>query len=91
MARIVTSIIFATNKENNNKYHKENYQNYSLKEIKQKAGELYHDYDGVELEYFRICDVNTLNDKEENENKKSIALVACFVDGIRLIDNMMLF
>lgn len=45
--------------------------------------------DKHELEYLEILDGETLEDIE-NANKNSIALIACKVDGVRLIDNVYL-
>ena len=43
--------------------------------------------DRHELEYLEILDGETL-EEIENANKNSIALIACRVDGVRLIDNV---
>ena len=40
-----------------------------------------------DLEYLEILNRNTL-EEEENANNQSIALIACRVDGVRLIDNI---
>ena len=45
--------------------------------------------DKHELEYLEILDGETL-EEIENANKNSIALIACKVDGVRLIDNVYL-
>jgi pantoate--beta-alanine ligase len=43
------------------------------------------------LDYFEICDPNTLEILNDgNEVKQCIALIACFVGNIRLIDNLLL-
>ena len=42
-------------------------------------------------DYFKICDAETLKEINHfNETKNSIALIACFVGKIRLIDNLIL-
>ena len=41
------------------------------------------------MEYLEILDKNTLEEKP-NANKDSIALIACRVEGVRLIDNIYL-
>jgi pantoate--beta-alanine ligase len=69
---------------------KKNYHRYSLNELLEKANEYYQNDDDLKLEYFRICDHNTLLEKEAKDNKGAIALVACMVGETRLIDNMML-
>lgn len=45
--------------------------------------------DKHELEYIEILNKETL-EEEKNANKNSIALIACRVDGVRLIDNIYL-
>ena len=43
----------------------------------------------MKLEYFEICDTETLEELLDlNTNKKAIALIAVFVGKIRLIDNL---
>lgn len=43
--------------------------------------------DKHDLEYLEILNRNTF-EEEENANEESIALIACRVDGVRLIDNI---
>lgn len=69
---------------------KENYYRYSIDELLEKAIEFYQNDEDLKLEYFKICDQNTLLDKQINDNESAIALVACLVGETRLIDNMML-
>lgn len=45
--------------------------------------------DKHELEYIEILNRNTL-EEEKNANRDSIALIACRVEGVRLIDNLYL-
>lgn len=45
--------------------------------------------DKHDMEYLEILDKNTLEEKP-NANKDSIALIACKVEGVRLIDNIYL-
>jgi pantoate--beta-alanine ligase len=45
----------------------------------------------MKLDYFEICDAETLEEISEiNSEKKAIALIALFVGKIRLIDNLQL-
>ena len=68
----------------------ENYENLSLAELIEKGTDFYaHDAD-LKLEYLKICDPKTLTDLQIKDHHGAIALVACFVGGIRLIDNMIL-
>lgn len=62
-----------------------------LKEIKDKALKILTDTDGLRVEYFAICESSTL--KEVNHidfSKQHVALVTAWVEGVRLIDNMIL-
>ena len=45
--------------------------------------------DKHDIEYLEILDRNTLEEKQ-NANRESIALIACRVEGVRLIDNIYL-
>ncbi|WP_257658062.1 pantoate--beta-alanine ligase [Parapedobacter lycopersici] len=46
---------------------------------------------GVQVEYVALCDAQTLETIDEfTETRSSVALVAAWVDGVRLIDNMLL-
>lgn len=45
--------------------------------------------DKYDLEYLEILDKNTLEEKEKAD-KDTIALIACRVEGVRLIDNIYL-
>ena len=45
--------------------------------------------DKHDLEYLEILDKNTLEEKEKAD-KDTIALIACRVEGVRLIDNIYL-
>ena len=62
-----------------------------LAEIKDKALQILTDTDGLSVEYFALCESSTL--KEVNHidfSKQHVALVAAWVEGVRLIDNMIL-
>lgn len=62
-----------------------------LKDIKDKALQILTDTDGLSVEYFAICESSSL--KEINHidfNKQHVALVTAWVEGVRLIDNMIL-
>lgn len=57
--------------------------------LKQEAISFLENADGVELEYFEICDRETLQPVDQPQNDiKLVALVAAWVEGVRLIDNM---
>ncbi|WP_411972363.1 pantoate--beta-alanine ligase [Sphingobacterium sp. Lzh-3] len=62
-----------------------------LAEIKDKALQILTDTDGLSVEYFALCESSTL--KEINHidfSKQHVALVTAWVEGVRLIDNMIL-
>ncbi|MFO0356039.1 MAG: pantoate--beta-alanine ligase [Sphingobacteriaceae bacterium] len=61
----------------------------SLQEIKLMVNERLNGNQIYKLDYFEICDPNNLNLLNEvKPNTPSIALIACFVGQIRLIDNL---
>ena len=70
------------------KFIKENYSILPLSILKEKAF-TYFDHPLLKLEYLKICDVATLQELKEKE-EKAIVLIACYVGTTRLIDNMML-
>ncbi|WP_293901566.1 pantoate--beta-alanine ligase [Sphingobacterium sp. UBA5670] len=62
-----------------------------LAEIKKEALKILTDTDGLNVEYFAICESSSL--KEVNHidfSKQHVALVTAWVEGVRLIDNMIL-
>lgn len=63
----------------------------SLQQIREKAIQKLEQAEGVRLEYFALCNRDTLLDAgEDTPPENLVALVAAWVDGIRLIDNMVL-
>ncbi|HLW49641.1 MAG TPA: pantoate--beta-alanine ligase [Sphingobacteriaceae bacterium] len=63
----------------------------SLQEIRKKAATRLQQAEGVRLEYFALCNRDTLLDADEDTPpEKLVALVAAWVDGVRLIDNVVL-
>ncbi|MBD3747946.1 MAG: pantoate--beta-alanine ligase [Sphingobacteriales bacterium] len=71
------------------KFVRDNYQELSLSELLEKAQAFYQKDRLLNLEYFKICDVNTLEELNE-KTATAIALVACTVGQTRLIDNVIL-
>ncbi|WET71431.1 pantoate--beta-alanine ligase [Sphingobacterium sp.] len=62
-----------------------------LAEIKDRALKILTDTDELSVEYFALCESSTL--KEVNHidfSKQHVALVTAWVEGVRLIDNMIL-
>lgn len=46
------------------------------------------DHNGIELEYLEARDANTLNEASNSTSKEIVVLLAAWVEGVRLIDNM---
>lgn len=67
---------------------KDNLENYSIIELKNMAKKHINSLEGGELEYFEIVSQKTLKEPEKNEGL--IALCAVWLEGIRLIDNIIL-
>jgi len=67
-------------------------QGLTVKELRNKALETLNKAEGIELEYFAICDRATLNEigAVQPPNSQLVAIVAAWVEGVRLIDNVLL-
>ena len=67
---------------------KQNIAENNFDELKNKAAEqlLQNGFDNID--YIEICDAETLLPANAISNKKLIALVAAFIEGVRLIDNI---
>jgi pantoate--beta-alanine ligase len=61
-----------------------------INEIKEEVSRTFGNSEGVGLEYFEICDAQTLQPVTIKDGRELIALVAAKVGQIRLIDNMFL-
>lgn len=61
-------------------------------ELKRKAVDFLQQSPGIELEYFAICNADTLAETEiiEDVDEPLVAILAAWVDGVRLIDNILL-
>lgn len=67
-----------------------NYKN-NIKRLEKKAEEFFERFPEIELEYFEVVDKNTLMKPTGKDKKENlIALCAAWIDGVRLIDNMVL-
>ena len=61
-----------------------------LEDIKERARQ-YLTTEGFKVDYVEIADAETLEPVENNDGKTAlVALIAAFVNGVRLIDNMLL-
>lgn len=68
---------------------KENFKAKSLKELQEGALSIIHNEPAAELEYFAICETETLQKATEIDASKSyVGLVVIKIDTVRLIDNM---
>jgi pantoate--beta-alanine ligase len=69
---------------------KQRFDEQSVEELKRSAWEILSAEQGVNPEYFEICDANTLLSINSKEAENIIALVAAKVGNTRLIDNIIL-
>ncbi|UKT63803.1 pantoate--beta-alanine ligase [Pedobacter mucosus] len=68
----------------------DNFDNFSLEELENKAKSYYLNIDGVELDYFTIANGDTLEAAKSKDENNLVALVAAKVGSTRLIDNMII-
>ena len=72
-------------------YINENNKYFSINALKQMAIKTLADNGFEKVDYVEICDASTLEPLvENNEAASKIALIAAFLNGVRLIDNMIL-
>ena len=71
-------------------YIKQHYTELSLQELQQNASRFFEKNPLLNLEYVKICDKESLDLLQEKSPDGAIALVACFVGKVRLIDNMII-
>ena len=70
---------------------KENRAKTNLDEVKEKAAQMIKDTGFEKIDYLEICDAETLQTLQtKNSAKPKVALVAAYLSGVRLIDNMLL-
>lgn len=64
----------------------------SFTQLKEKALDFLHQAAGITLEYFAICHTADLTEVKEEDDRKSplVAILAAWVEGVRLIDNIRL-
>ncbi len=71
---------------------KQNIHNKSIQQLKQHAASIITNAGFSKIDYVEICDANTLLPVEEaTEGAPLVALVAAFLDGVRLIDNILMY
>lgn len=62
-----------------------------LHTLREEALELLRQESGVEVEYLAICETHSLQEiKQIDPAKKHVALLVAWIEGVRLIDNMLL-
>ncbi len=71
-------------------YIKSNFSRERVSELKLKASTMILKAGFEKIDYIEICDVNTLIPVSVNDGTKQIALVAAFIEQVRLIDNLLL-
>lgn len=59
-------------------------------ELKKQATDVLYNAGFDKIDYVEICDADTLIPVNDHHKNKMVALVAAFIDGVRLIDNMLL-
>ena len=70
---------------------KENQRQIRIEDLQQKALQMLLDAGFEKIDYVSICDAKTLQPLAEiTDSDKAVALVAAFLNGVRLIDNMLL-
>lgn len=70
---------------------KNNFANTSIEQLQQEAIAKLNTQPEITLEYFAICETRTLQQAtDKDNNKKYVALVVAWIEGVRLIDNMLL-
>ena len=70
---------------------KENYAQQPVEELKKKAVQMINDAGFEKIDYVDICDAENLKTvQNKNSSTAVVALVAAYLNGVRLIDNMML-
>ncbi|MBK8473407.1 MAG: pantoate--beta-alanine ligase [Sphingobacteriales bacterium] len=68
---------------------KENFEQYSINELKNQALQQLSNIEGIKPEYFEVVDADTLQPiQRHNDCPNIIALVAAFLGTVRLIDNL---
>jgi pantoate--beta-alanine ligase len=61
-----------------------------VQQLKEEASAMVLRAGFTKIDYMEICDADTLVPVNNNHQNKMVALTAAFIDGIRLIDNLLL-
>jgi len=69
---------------------KENLSAMTVKQLKEEASAIVIRAGFDKIDYMEVCDANTLTPVTDNHQNKMVALTAAFIEGVRLIDNLLL-
>ena len=69
---------------------KNDFDKYSVTELKENVINALNASNGIQLEYFEICDSKTLMSVSSKQHESLVALIAARVNHTRLIDNIIL-
>jgi len=69
---------------------KNNISSLSIDQLKEKATAIILDAGFEKIDYIEICDADSLMPLNKFQQTKMVALAAAFIEGVRLIDNMLL-
>ena len=69
---------------------KNNISSLSIAQLKEKATAIILDAGFEKIDYIEICDADSLMPLNKFQQTKMVALAAAFIEGVRLIDNMLL-
>jgi len=69
---------------------KTNISSLSINQLKEKATAIILDAGFEKIDYIEICDADSLMPLNKFQQTKMVALAAAFIEGVRLIDNMLL-
>ncbi|MBE8720058.1 pantoate--beta-alanine ligase [Sphingobacterium pedocola] len=73
------------------RYVQQNFKSIPVNELTEIGKNIIQSEEGVTPEYFAICETRTLQQVDElHAGKEYVALVVAWVEGVRLIDNMLL-
>lgn len=70
---------------------KQYFKDHDLNILRQEALEILHQEKEIDIEYLAICETRSLQEIDRiDPDKKHVALLVAWVEGVRLIDNMLL-
>lgn len=70
---------------------KRHFKDHDLNRLRQEAIDILHQEKEIDIEYLAICETRSLQEIDHiDPAKKHVALLVAWVEGVRLIDNMLL-